>query len=149
MSAEEKEILSREIKRLMSPLAPDSKSYQDYALLLAVMDAGVIPEEFVGVLEQILEITLSSGHIRHVYGPPEEQQLLRLYDRTPTGARARELIKQVNRSLGTLKEHKIESLSFSLKTPGVYRLEIGTDQCEMTLNIDWTGVSVHQLEVGV
>lgn len=149
IGAEEREILNREIERLMRPLASDSKPYQDYVQLLAALSSGVVPEQQSGALEQVLEITLSTGRIRQAYGPQEEQQLLKLYNRTPTGDRLRQLMKQVNQSLETLKDQRIESLLFSLKTPGAYRLEINTDQCQLTVSIDWNGVSVHQLEVGI
>ena len=149
IGAEEKGILHHEIERLMHPLAPDSKSHQDYARLLAAVGSGVVPEELIGALEHALEITLSTGRIRHAYGPQEEQQLLRLYHRTPTGDRLRQLMKQVNQSLETLKDQRIESLSFSLKRPGAYRLEINTDRCQLTVSIDWNGVFIHQLEVGL
>jgi hypothetical protein len=149
MSAEEKEILRQEIERLLVPLAPDSKSYQDYAQLLTEVDVEAVPENLLGALEHALEITLSTGRIRRAYGPQVEQQLLRLYNRTPTGTRLREHLKKVNQSLEVLKDQKIESLSFSLKTPGAYRLEIDTDQCQLTVSIDRDGVSVHQLVVGI
>jgi hypothetical protein len=149
IGAEEIEILHPEIERLMVPLAPDSKARQDYVRLLAEIGSGSVSEELIATLEQVLEITLSTGRIRHAYGPQEEQRLLRLYQRTPTGARGRELLEQVNQSLETLKAQRIENLAFSLNTPGTYRLEIGTDQCEITVSIDWNGVSIHQLVVGV
>jgi len=149
IDVEEKEILDHEIERLMIPLSPDSKARQDYAQLLTELGSGVISEELVMALEHVLEITLSTGRIRDAYGPQEEQQLLRLYHRTPTGTRSREHIKQVNQSLDALKDQKIESLSFSLKTPGAYRLELNTDQCQLTINVDWSGVSIHQLVVDI
>jgi hypothetical protein len=149
IGAEEKEILHREIERLMNSLSPESKSRQDDARLLAEVDAGHISEACVAALERVLEITLSSGRIRQAYGPQEEQQLLRLYHRTPTGARGREQMTQINQSLGALKDHQLERLAFSLAAPGTYRLNIDTDQCQLTVHIDWSGVSIHQLVVGI
>jgi hypothetical protein len=149
IGAEEQEILHHEIKRLMVPLASDSKARQDYVRLLAEIGSGTVPEAWVAALEHVLEITLSTGRIRDAYGPQQEQHLLRLYHRTPTGARVREHMKQLNQSLAALTDQKIEALSFSLKTPGAYRLEINTDQCQLTVSIDWNGVSIHQLVVGI
>jgi hypothetical protein len=149
IGAEERDVLRPEIERLMMPLASDSKARRDYAQLLIELDSSQVPESLATTLEHVLEITLSTGRIRNAYGPEEEQQLLRLYNRTPTGARLRDQLKQVNQSLEALNDHKIERLSFSLKVPGVYRLEINTDQCQLTLNIDWYGVSIHQLSVDI
>lgn len=149
ISAEEAGILHHEINRLMVPLASDSKARQDYARLLAEIGSGSVSEELTAALEHVLEITLSAGRIRDAYGPQEEQHLLRLYHRTPTGARVREHVKQLNHSLKVLKDQTLEGLAFSLKAPGAYRLEINTDQCQLTVSIDWNGVSIHQLVVGV
>jgi hypothetical protein len=149
IGTEEREVLAREIEQLIRPIAPDSPPHQEYTRLLAAIGSGAVPTELIGTFEQLLEITLSTGRIRQVYGPQPEQQLLRLYHRTPGGDLLRLQLRELNQSLEALRDQKIESLSFSLKVPEVYRLEINTDQCRLTLSIDGSGVSVHQREAGL
>ncbi|MCI0416772.1 hypothetical protein L0222_28725 [bacterium] len=147
ISAEDKEILDREIEKLMIPLSAESQSYGNYGKLLKGLEELAVSEELIPALEHILEILLSTRKIRDAYGPHGEQQLLRLYFRTARGAEVRDHLKQLNQSLDALKDQKVLSLSFSLRVPGFYVLELTTDQCRLTLDIDWHGVSIHQLSV--
>lgn len=149
LDADQREILQRELRRVMPSLAPATTLRHQYQRLSEALGAGAIPQELMGPLEQVLEMMLSTSRPRRVYGPAAEQALIALYQQTPAGIRLRQLVDQVNRSLTMLKAQRIERLSFSLKRPGAYQLTIETDQCELLVSIGRDGVSVDQLSIGV
>lgn len=147
ISAENKEILIREIGNLMIPLSTDSPTYHRTARLLSSLEAGTVSDDLIPVLEQVLELFLSSRRIRDAYGPQEEQRMTGLYFLTPAGSTLQENLRHVNDSLNALKNHRLVSLSFSSPVPGVYRMELATDQCRLTFSIDWHSVSINKLSV--
>lgn len=149
VEADQREILQRELRRVMPSLAPATTLRHQYERLSEALGAGAIPQELMGTLEQVLEMMLSTSRTRRVYGPMGERALIALYDQTPAGVRFRQLVNQVNRSLDMLRGQRIERLSFSLKRPGTYQLTIGTDHCQLLVSIGREGISVDQLSIGV
>ncbi len=111
------------------------------------MDAGGVEEELLGRLEQILEMTLQTGRVRRVHGAESEQALLRLFHQTPRGAASRRATEAVNRTLATLAGQTLETMLFTTRGPGVYRLGLETANCKLTLEIDRHGITVESLEV--
>ncbi len=144
-----KEILAAELARLIGALEPGSPQRQDYAQLLAEIENGEVTAERAGYLEKLLDLLLSSGVARQIYGPPLEMQLARLYRQTPAGEAARRLLDQVNQVLANLQGQQIVQLSFALKAPGLYQLSVQTEDCELSLNIDKKGITVDKLSVDI
>lgn len=144
-SQEDRDLLLPELRELLAPLSPDARG--DHDRLLTALEQGSVSADLVPTLEDALELLLTSGQIRRRCGPFEELQLFRLYQRTPAGQGAKAQLEKVNDALDALKDQPIRHVGFSLKLPGVYRLEIATDQGEIVLAIDRHAVAVHQLEV--
>jgi hypothetical protein len=144
---QEKELLAGEIKALAEAIQGDTRN--TYASLLKFIEAGQVPEEFMIYLERLLEIGFETGRIRRVYGREGEQVFLQIYHKTPKGSRILNLVKETNRSLTTLKDQVVQNVSFSLKSPGAYRLIIDTPTCQLTLGIDPDGTRIENTEVGI
>src|SRR5262249_26300956 len=114
----------------------------------AAADGQIAGEQMAG-LESLLELSLGTGRARRLHGPENERLLLRLYQQTPRGAAIRERTESANRALGALAGQTLRGISFSASGPGVYRLEISTDRCQLAVETDRLGVTVDSLGVEI
>lgn len=146
IDALQREVLLEELATIVVSLR-DPAAQAPWEELAAAVDAGEVEEEQLGRLEQLLEMTLQTGRVRKIHGAEGEQALLRLFHQTPRGAAARKATEAVNRTLAGLAGQTVESLLFTSRGAGVYRLGIATDRCKLTLEIDRHGVTVESLEV--
>src|SRR6516164_4185651 len=64
--------------------------------LVAAVDEGVIGEADAEALAELLELGLTSGRIRSVYGPEGEQAILALYRRLPAGRELAQSTRELN-----------------------------------------------------
>lgn len=142
----QREVLLEELAMLVVSLR-DVETRAPWEELALGVDEGAVGEELLGRLEQILEMTLQTGRVRRVHGAESEQALLRLFHQTPLGAASRRATEAVNRTLATLAGQTIETMLFTSRGPGVYRLGLETDRVKLTLEIDRHGVTVESLEV--
>jgi hypothetical protein len=142
----QREILLEELATLVVSLR-DPETRAPWEELAAAVDGAAVEEALVGRLEQILEMTLQTGRVRRVHGAESEQALLRLFHQTPRGGAARRATEAVNRTLASLAGQTLETLLFTPRGPGVYRLGIETERCKLTLEIDRHGITVESLEV--
>jgi hypothetical protein len=142
----QREILLEELATLEASLR-DAEARAPWEELAAAVDRAAVEEELAGRLEQILEMTLQTGRVRRVHGAESEQALLRLFHQTPRGGAARRATEAVNRTLASLAGQTVETLLFTTRGPGVYRLGIETERCKLTLEIDRHGITVESLEV--
>lgn len=120
-----------------------------YAALRQAVEAGEVPAHLMTPLETVLVAALQSNRARRIHGPPGEQTLLRLFNRTPRGAAIRAAVQETNRALESLHGQRIDELSFAARTPGNYRLTIDTDRCKLTLDIGSHGIGVENVAVGL
>lgn len=142
----QREILLEELATLVDSLR-DAETRAPWEELAGAVDAGEVAGELAGRLEQLLEMTLQTGRVRRVHGAESEQALLRLFHQTPGGAAARRATEAVNRTLASLAGQTVETLLFTTRGPGVYRLGLETERCKLTLEIDRHGITVESLEV--
>ncbi len=120
-----------------------------YRTLCQQVERGQVEESLLELLETALEISLQTGRVRRIHGPQAEQTLLRLFHQTPRGSILRKALQDVNRALEALQGHHLQQIVFTPRTPGVYRLVIDTDQCQLTLDIDREGVQIEQVAMGL
>jgi hypothetical protein len=146
IDAVQREVLLEELATLVVSLR-DPATRTPWEELAAAVDEGSVEEGLLGRLEQILEMTLQTGRVRRIHGAESEQALLRLFHQTPRGAACRRATEAVNRTLATLAGQTIETLLFTSRGPGVYRLGVETDRVKLTLEIDRHGITVESLEV--
>lgn len=141
-------ILLEEIDGLLETLHETESRARYYALRDAVatkqVESAVLP-----TLEKFLDLLLHSGRVRHIHGPQAEQSVNRLFNQTTRGAGIQQTTTNVNTALALLEGQTIESFKFSPKSPGVIRLTLDTDQCELTLEINSEGVWLENVAVGI
>jgi hypothetical protein len=142
----EREVVGEEIAALAAALR-DEAARTRYAALGVAVAAGEVAEDLVSELEGLLELSLGTGRARRLHGPESERLLLRLYHQTPRGAAIRERTDDANRALSALAGQTLRGLTFTALGPGVYRLEIATDRCQLTAETERLGVTVDSLGV--
>ena len=148
LKEQEQTLLLEELDGLIDSLS-DHEAIQPYLDLRQAVETGQVPDRLVPILENALLITLQSGRIRRQQSPQAEQVLQRLFNRTPRGDIIRRSLKETNQALTALQGQALDSISLSPKTPGVYRMSIDTDQCQITVELGPDGVSVISVGVGV
>lgn len=142
----QKEVLLAEIAGVLETIRePGARSR--YEELASAVSGGRVEDRLVGQLEALTEMTLQTGRARKLHGAESEQALLRLFQRTPRGAAARQATESVNRALRELSGQVIEEMLFTVQAPGVFRLGVRTDRVRLALEIDRHGVTVGSLEV--
>jgi hypothetical protein len=149
ISSEEKEILKSEVEILSNNTFVDAKTRTEFSGLLIAINEQKIDDSQLPVLTYVLELLLTTGEIRKQYSPIEEHKILRLYNKTPAGKERKDNIDELNRSLKALNGQNIESISFSVKMPGVYGISITTDKCELSLNANQSGIYADKLEIEI
>ncbi len=141
-------ILLEEIDGLTATLH-EPEARVRYLTLREAIVAEQVAGEVLPTLETFLDLLLRSGRVRHIHGPQAEQSVNRLFNQTTKGAGIQQTTTNVNTALALLEGQTIESLKFSPKSPGVIRLTLDTDQCELTLEINSDGVWLENVAVGI
>jgi hypothetical protein len=142
----QKEILDREVRAFLTGVA-DPEAQARYAGLLQEVEDGEVSEECATILEGILAIVLESGRARKLYGPPGENSLNALFQKTLHGSALVQQANEVNKALKGLEGQVLGGISFRSTGPGSWGLTLQTDRGELTLRIDRQGIRVHDLEV--
>jgi len=145
LEAAQGEVVLREIEALAASLPPDARDR--YSQLAQAVAAGEVDASLLPRLEEVLDLSLATGRARRLHGAEGEQALLRLFRQTPRGLALARTVEGANRALSALAGQVIQGLSFSPRAPGAFRLEIATDSCQLTLEIDRSGVTVDSVEV--
>jgi hypothetical protein len=146
LDAAQSEVVLVEIEALSASLPPEARAR--YAELAhAVMAGGRVEEELLPRLTEVLDLSLGTGRARRVHGAEGEQALLRLFRQTPRGVALARTVEGANRAVSALAGQVIQGLTFTPRAPGAFRLEIATDACQLTLEIDRSGVTVDSVGV--
>lgn len=144
----QREVLAHEIDVLVRRL-PDETARAPYLRLRAAVEAGEVPEDLFGHLENLIELALQTGRARRFHRAEGEQALIQLFQRTPRGRAAAEQVQTLNAALAALKGQVIDSVRVSASAPGSYSITIDTDRCIITIKVDRTGARVESMAVGV
>jgi hypothetical protein len=107
--------------------------------LVAALDEGEVGEDDAGPLAELLELGLTSGRIRSVYGPEGEQAVLGLYRRLPAGRELTQSTRDLNAALEALEGRVIERVSVSAVGPGEYGITLSTENFELVLRLGKAG----------
>jgi len=145
LDAAQGEVVLAEIAALVASLPPEA--HDRYASLVQAVALGEVDEALLPQLAQVLDLSLATGRARRLHGPEAEQALLRLFRQTPRGADLARTVEGANRALSALAGQVVQGLSFTPRAPGAFRLEIATDVCQVTLEIDRSGVTVDSVEI--
>jgi hypothetical protein len=117
----------------------DERRRARLANLVAAVDEGVIGEGDAGPLAELLELGLTSGRIRSVYGPEGEQAILALYRRLPAGRELTQSTRDLNAALEALEGRVIERISVNAVGPGEYGITLSTENFELVLRLGKAG----------
>jgi hypothetical protein len=148
LNPELQELLLEEI-RAFSEAARDEQTRTDLQALASAVQTGDLPDDALDAVGTILEVGLQTGRVRKMHRASGEQALLRLFAKTPAGIAQAQTLADLNKALVELEGQTIESVRVLARTPGVYLLSIGTDDCEMTLRFGPDGAGVEAVALGV
>ena len=104
-------------------------------------------EDDAQALEEIIELGLSTGRIRGVYGPEGEQAALKTYRKLPRGKELSESTRDVTGALGALEGKTLEHVKVQAAGPGAYLLSIGVEGLDLTVRLDRSGARLHSVGV--
>ena len=93
-------------------------------------------------LAELLELGLSTGRVRAVYGPEGEQAALGLFRRLPLGKELAETTRELNDALAALEGKTIERIAVSVVGPGEYGVTVSTEDYEIALRLGKAGARV-------
>jgi len=142
----QRDVLIPQIQAFLDATA-DAEARAVYQALLAAVEAMSIPPELQLRLGVIVEVALSSGRVRKLFGPGAELGLQALFVKTPRGREVATSISEVNQALGELSGQTVEHVTTTNRGPGAYALTLKTDKCQIVIRFEQAGVRVESLEV--
>ena len=128
-------------------LVQDAERRGRLADLVAAVQEGELGEDEAQSLEEIIELGLSTGRIRGVYGPEGEQAALKTYRKLPRGKELAESTRDVTGALAALEGKTLEHVKVQAAGPGAYLLSIGVEGLELTIRLDRSGARLHSVGV--
>jgi hypothetical protein len=141
VAGEAREVARAEAQAVLSMVADEGRRSR-LADVVAAVDTGTVEGDDADALAELLELGLSTGRVRALYGPDGEQAALGLYRRLPLGKELAESARELNKALAALEGKKIERLSVSAVGPGEYGVTISTEDFEITLRLGKAGARV-------
>jgi hypothetical protein len=115
--------------------------------LVAAVQDGELGEEEAQALEELIELGLTTGRIRGVYGPEGEQAALKTYRRLPGGRELADGAREVTEALSALEGKTLERVSVQSSGPGAFVFSIGVEGLELTVKLDRAGARIHSIGV--
>jgi hypothetical protein len=125
----------------------DPGAREVYSALKSAVQAMTIPPALQPRLGAIVEVALTSGRIRKLFGPGAELALNSLFMKTPRGREVAASIAGLNQALGELRGQTVEHVTTTQRSPGAYSLTIKTSKCQIVVRFEPAGVRVESLEV--
>jgi hypothetical protein len=107
-----------------------------------------VAPELVPAMGAIVEVALSTGRIRNMFGPAAELALAALFRKTPRGEAIAGSLNELNRALAKLKDQPLGEISAALRKPGVYTLSIASGEYRIVVRFDHDGAAVESVETG-
>ena len=143
----QRDLLSAQIREFLAA-APDSPGREAFVALKDAVETMEVPPELAPRLDAIVELLLSSGRARQMYGPAAELALAALFLKTSRGKAIAASIHELNGALAKLNGQPLEEISASLRKPGVYGLTINAGGYRIAVRFAPEGASVESVEVG-
>ena len=148
IAPEERDLVMEEIGAVAGALH-DPAARAAYAGLAAAVAGGEVAADLAGPLARVLEMSLATGRARRLHGAEHEAALRRLFFRTPAGAALQRSAAAATAALSALAGQRLDAVTVSAQAPGVFRLELDTDRCQLSLDVGRDGVEVASLGVGI
>ena len=115
--------------------------------LVAAVQDGELADDDAQALEELLELGLTSGRIRGLYGPEGEQAALKAYRRLPGGRALSDGAAEVSEALAALEGKTLEQVRVQATGPGSFLVTLGVDGLELSVRLDRAGARVHSVGV--
>ncbi len=115
--------------------------------LVAAVQEGELGDDEAQALEELIELGLSTGRIRSVYGPEGEQAALKTFRKLPGGRALSESAKEVSSALDALEGRVLESVKVQSAGPGAYVVSVAVEGLELSVKLDRAGARIHSVGV--
>jgi len=115
--------------------------------LVAAVQEGELGDDEAQALEELIELGLTTGRIRSVYGPEGEQAALKTYRRLPAGRELADGAREVSRALEALEGKTLEHVSVQSAGPGSFVVSLAVDGLELSVRLDRAGARIHSVGV--
>jgi hypothetical protein len=125
----------------------DPQAREVYSALKTAIESLEVPPDLQLRLGAIVEVALTSGRIRRLFGPGAELSLNALFLKTPRGREVAISLTELNKALATLKGQTVEQITSTQRSPGAYSLTLKTSGCQIIIRFEQAGVRVESLEV--
>ena len=127
----------------------DPQAREVYLTLKTAIESQEVPPDLALRLGAIVEVALTSGRVRRLFGPAAELSLNLLFTKTPRGREVAQSLSELNKALASLKGQRVEQITSSQKSPGAYSLTIKTSGCQLVIRFEQSGVRVESLELNL
>jgi len=141
VSGDAQEVARAEAHAVLA-MVQDERKRAKLADVVAAVDEGVVEGADADALAELLELGLSTGRVRALYGPGGEQAALGLFRRLPLGKEIAETTRELNEALSALEGRKIEKITVSAVGPGEYGVTVSTEDFEIALRLGKAGARV-------
>jgi hypothetical protein len=138
VSGEAAEVARAEAQAVLAMVQDEGRRGR-LADVLAAVDGGEVEGTDADALAELLELGLSTGRLRAVYGPEGEQAALALFRRLPLGRELSESARELNAALEALQGRTIDRISVTAAGPGEYGVTISTEAYEIVLRLGRAG----------
>ena len=125
----------------------DPHAREVYLALKSAIGKLEVPAELQLRLGAIVEVALTSGRVRRLFGPGAELSLNSLFKKLPRGREVAQSLAELNKALATLKGQTVEQMSAAQRSPGAYALTLKTSGGQLVIRFEQAGVRVESLEV--
>ena len=115
--------------------------------LVAAVQEGELDDDDAQALEELIELGLSTGRIRSIYGPEGEQAALKTFRRLPVGRALSDSAKDVSSALSALEGRVLESVKVQSAGPGAYVVSVAVEGLELSVTLDRAGARIHSVGV--
>ena len=141
VSGDAQEVARAEAQAVLS-MVVDERRRAKLADVVAAVDEGVVEGTDADALAELLELGLSTGRVRALYGPGGDQAALGLFRRLPLGKEIAESTRELNEALSALEGRTIEKITVSAVGPGEYGVTVSTEDFEIALRLGKAGARV-------
>ena len=128
-------------------LVHDGERRGRLADLVAAVQDGELGDEDAQALEELIELGLTTGRIRSVYGPEGEQAALKTFRRLPRGRTLADSAAEVSDALAALEGKTLEQVKVQSTGPGSFLVTLGVEGLELSVRLDRAGARVHSVGV--
>jgi hypothetical protein len=142
----QRDVLVPQIQAFLDATA-DPQAREVYLTLKTAIESQQVPPDLAPRLGAIVEVALTSGRVRRLFGPAAELSLNVLFTQTPRGREVAQSLSELNKALASLKGQTVEQITSSQKSPGAYSLTLKTTHCQLVIRFEQSGVRVESLEV--